>query len=495
MIENGNWIFTTINDMPRYQKPPLPTWLTAFSAMIFGMDSLFGLRFPASIMGLISVLTTYSISLKLLQNKQLAFLAGLITLTSFYIILSGRDGQWDIFTHAFMLLGIYFFIKLLDEPRKPFFYTILVGLFFGFSFLSKGPVSFYVLLLPFLIAYAITFKFKNLKIVHVLVGLCITTLVSGSWSFYVYLYDRTAVQEISSLEAGRWLTYNVRPFYYYWNFFIQSGLWAIPSLIALLYPYLKNKVLDKKGYQFTFLWTILALILLSIIPEKKARYLLPVLFPMAINTAFYVEYIWRKFKIFKPKESFPVYVHFGLITLLCIAIPFVLLYYFGNYIFFFDYELVLVSLAFLLTGIYVFLKLINKQVKKATYATVFLILLIISFGLPLSNKVNQNSDYRGAEIIHQLQKKQNVLVYEFSEFIPELIWEYGKPIPVIKHLQEIYTPNESSFLVLVRNSEEELNEYKEYAKKFNSKVIDSIDINPVNKKKNRLQRLVFFVEK
>ena len=31
MITDGNWIFTTLNAEPRYQKPPLPTWLTAFS--------------------------------------------------------------------------------------------------------------------------------------------------------------------------------------------------------------------------------------------------------------------------------------------------------------------------------------------------------------------------------------------------------------------------------------------------------------------------------
>jgi hypothetical protein len=30
MVKDGHWIFTTIDGMPRYEKPPLPTWLTAF---------------------------------------------------------------------------------------------------------------------------------------------------------------------------------------------------------------------------------------------------------------------------------------------------------------------------------------------------------------------------------------------------------------------------------------------------------------------------------
>ena len=37
MLHDGNWLLTTLNAEPRYQKPPLPTWLTAFSGAIFGL--------------------------------------------------------------------------------------------------------------------------------------------------------------------------------------------------------------------------------------------------------------------------------------------------------------------------------------------------------------------------------------------------------------------------------------------------------------------------
>ena len=56
MLTDGNWLLTTINGEPRYQKPPLPTWLTAFSAAIFGIKSVWALRLPAAIMSLILVL-------------------------------------------------------------------------------------------------------------------------------------------------------------------------------------------------------------------------------------------------------------------------------------------------------------------------------------------------------------------------------------------------------------------------------------------------------
>jgi hypothetical protein len=83
----------------------------------------------------------------------------------------------------------------------------------------------------------------------------------------------------------------VRPFYYYWNFFIQSGIWTFFAFLAILYPYLIRRVQNKKIYTFYFLWTVFAVIVLSFIPIKKARYLLPVLIPLAFTTSYYIEYL------------------------------------------------------------------------------------------------------------------------------------------------------------------------------------------------------------
>ena len=41
MVKDGHWIFTTLNNMPRYEKPPLPTWITALFMLIVGMQNMF----------------------------------------------------------------------------------------------------------------------------------------------------------------------------------------------------------------------------------------------------------------------------------------------------------------------------------------------------------------------------------------------------------------------------------------------------------------------
>ncbi|MDF1516551.1 MAG: glycosyltransferase, partial [Lutibacter sp.] len=36
MVQDDNWLLTTMNGETRYQKPPLPTWLTAVSGILIG---------------------------------------------------------------------------------------------------------------------------------------------------------------------------------------------------------------------------------------------------------------------------------------------------------------------------------------------------------------------------------------------------------------------------------------------------------------------------
>lgn len=118
MINFDHWIFTTMNNEARYEKPPLPTWMTAISMFILGMKSLFALRLPAAIMGILSVFAVFKITEKLTANSSLSFTTGLVAATSFYILLSGRDGQWDIFTHSFMLWAVYCLIGFSERKKS-----------------------------------------------------------------------------------------------------------------------------------------------------------------------------------------------------------------------------------------------------------------------------------------------------------------------------------------------------------------------------------------
>ena len=483
MLDDGHWIFTTLNGEARYQKPPLPTWLTALSASIFGLKNLFALRLPAAILALVLVVFSYKFSVKVFKNRNFALTAALILATSFYIVSAGRDANWDIFTHGFMMVAIYFLYLFFTEKRQLYGHALLAALFFGCSFMSKGPVSLYVLLLPFLISFGIVYKFKNFKsrLLPLLLFLIVSLLLSGWWYWYTYTYDAAAVAEITRRETSNWTGYNVRPFYYYWSFFTQSGVWTLPAFIALLYPYLKNRVVDKKGYLFTFLWTMGSVVLLSIIPEKKSRYLLPVLIPMALNTAFYVDYLIRRFAEIKDKrETIPVYFNFGLIALIGLVFPIGGYFFLGDQLDGYWIWFILLSIALVVIGFLLLRNLIQKKIKPVFHLTILFIISVLVFGMPLAKALTVNPEYKSLAQLNHWQDETELAVFEFGGFTPELIWAYGKPIKSLKNSDGVVQMNlldsHTSFGVLV--SEDNLKLFQQTFKNYQLEKVTRYDMNP-----------------
>jgi 4-amino-4-deoxy-L-arabinose transferase-like glycosyltransferase len=154
------------------------------------------------------------------------------------------------------------------------------------------------LLLPFLIAQSLTFGWKeasNKK--NPLWGMVVLTLlISFWWPLMIWLSHPEFSAIIAQQESSAWINRNTRPFYHYWSFPVQSGVWAIFASVALYFPYAKKRIDQYGNYKFLLIWILCSLILLSLFPEKKERYLLPLLLPLAMLTAFYVRYLIEAFK-------------------------------------------------------------------------------------------------------------------------------------------------------------------------------------------------------
>ncbi|PHQ28358.1 MAG: hypothetical protein COA80_03475 [Leeuwenhoekiella sp.] len=469
MLHFNNWVFTTMNGEARYEKPPLPTWLAAFSAAVFGLTKLWALRLPSALITTVLVLFSYTLSRKrLCLTAKQSLYAALILATSFYVLFAGRNGTWDIFAHSFMLGGIYFLFAFFTETNRRYKNAILTGIFIGLSFMSKGPVSHFALLLPFLIAYAWVYKFRSFKsrIAPFTMLLVVALVFSAWWALAIYFGDSDTAQSIADKESAAWANHNTRAFYYYWSFFTQSGIWTVPTFIALLYPYLKSRVSDLKVYRFSLIWTLVAVVLLSCIPEKKSRYLLPVLIPLALNTSFYMEYLVRCFKVLTDKrETYPVYFYFGLLTLITLLAGPAVLYLFASdiqttdWLWFALFQLSMVAIAL------VFIRsLKSKRIEPAFYSVVAMCCAIITFAFPLVRLTYTNPDYREiALVIERYQESGNPLYY-LTNSSPELIWDFGERLPVLISEGERELPEADSFYVVVEKDrvdvlEEQLPEY------------------------------------
>ena len=99
------------------------------------------------------------------------------------------------------------------------------------------------------------------------------------------------LQQVAHQESGAWVNHNVRPWYYYWRFFLEGGAWAPFILAALAVPYWRKRLTANSGYLFAAGWMIFQLVLLSLMPEKKMRYLLPMSPTVAMSVAFVLLWI------------------------------------------------------------------------------------------------------------------------------------------------------------------------------------------------------------
>lgn len=287
MVYDGHRIVTTMNGELRLEKPPLPTWFAAI-AEIAAPDSITAQRAMAGLAALMLVFFFYRFAERVLRVN--AAVAVLLLCTCYNIILMGRTASWDIYCHAFMMGGIYYLSDALTRERRSWYRFAAAGVFIGLSLMSKGPVSLYALFLPFIVCFAAFYRPSPRGKGWCLVLTTVIAIVVGTWWYaYIYLFHAEALAHVVEKETGAWVGHNVRPWFYYWKFFLETGVWSALLLSALLLPVFKSDC-RRRQYIFSIAWTLLTLVLLSCLPEKKSRYLLPMLIPASYVMACLIEH-------------------------------------------------------------------------------------------------------------------------------------------------------------------------------------------------------------
>lgn len=293
MLQNKEYLITTLNQNLRFEKPPLPTYLTAFIMKINGYTTNeFILRIPVAIFGVISIFFIYFIVKELTQNKKLSFLSGFIGLTTFMIIKIANENSWDFYTYAFALGGVLYFLRGLNKNK---FYDFLIsGAFLGFSFMSKGPVGIYALFLPFTVAYALVYGGKKyIKNIWKILGMiAISIVVGGLWWFLIYLRYGDILLNVMKKEEMSWVNSHVKSVFYYLDYFIYMGIWIIFALASYKRDFVNRISQDRKYSKFIFVWQILVILALSVVRMKKKRYGVPIFMVSALGVGDILYYFY-----------------------------------------------------------------------------------------------------------------------------------------------------------------------------------------------------------
>lgn len=432
MVYDHNWLVPTMNGELRLEKPPLPTWIAAIVEAV-SPDNLPLQRAMAGCAGILLVLFLYKFATHLTGNRTYALVSSLILCTSYNIILMGRTATWDIYCHAFMMVAIYYLYLALRADTCKWSYFIASGLFMGLSFLSKGPVSFYALLLPFICAYLLTYR-SGMKgkwgALALLVFVCLA--VSTWWYIYIFFYHPDMASYVLHKESSSWSNRNVRAWYYYWQFFLETGIWSALILTSLAWPYWKKRVESSKEYLFTLGWMLLILFFLSVLPEKKTRYLLPILLPAALTMGHVFTYWIRKAGqyTFRKSDRIIYRVNTYLIGIAALALP-VALYLFmyregrmGTGMF--------VLLAVLLLAVAAWLLLSAQKMRPFSFLFGVIVLFAVAeiFVMPYVGSFVSNAGAKSISVTRNMEELEPLPFYhdKNKELRIEIVYEAHKKI-------------------------------------------------------------------
>ncbi|MBC6697911.1 glycosyltransferase family 39 protein [Hymenobacter puniceus] len=340
MAAGGSWIIPTMNGALRLAKPPLPTWAVAGVIKLTGQPANPALlRLPAAVMSTLLVFFFWGLMRELTRHLpgeseapgRTAWLGALVLASSLLMITVGREGHWDIFANSLLVGTLWALARAWNAVKGSGWWFALSGLLLGGAILSKGPVTPYAMLLPFLVSFGVprlnpargplTLARKRGLLLLAVLGL----VVGLSWPAYLTIQDTVApaALAIARLEATSWVDRHSRPFWNYLNFPVFAGIWAPVAVAVLAVPFARPRASRYVPYGTVLAWLLLSLLLLSLVPEKKERYMLPLMPPLAMLVAGllrHFETLLRQQPTLQP-EARLLRIWAGLLTLLFATVP------------------------------------------------------------------------------------------------------------------------------------------------------------------------------
>lgn len=138
MLETGNWV-TLLHDygVPFWAKPPLSTWLSAFSMKLFGVNEL-AVRLPGLLLSIGTLWLVWDLAKKH-SGHTVATLTALILAGTLYFFLDAGTVMTDpslIFCTTLVLVSFW---RAVVDNHKIWSYAFFVGV--GLGLLAKGPAA------------------------------------------------------------------------------------------------------------------------------------------------------------------------------------------------------------------------------------------------------------------------------------------------------------------------------------------------------------------
>ena len=495
MVADGSWLLPTMNGKLRFEKPPLPTWITAVAVMMGGSpDHMTAMRIPAAITATLMIFIAFGFFRSLTdKNTLLAFIMSTLLAVNVFVIVLGRRNSWDIYAHCFMLAVIWALWagwKKENDSPVPF---IIGGIAAGLSFLSKGPVDFYTLLLPFSVAYVSVYGIRPIweKRIQLLVFFIVGIVVASAWPLYVFVHAPKIGMTAANNEVRDWGIDRVRPFYYYLSFPLFSGVWIVMLAAYAIKSFAKPRMHSIFPYAFPIVWLLVTVVLLSAVPQKKERYLMPAAVPMSMMIGFMVYSLSVRYRSFQQTYGDRVLIrlHTGLAAAVSLAIP--LLYYFLNKGL--SVSVITGAILFLVFGLTAWL-IIKAGKNQRVMSLFFLTQILMCLAIPvlwngISMMDHNNKEFKSLLEFSRDHEVSGLDFYSTTPIKMTAVWDIGQKVLPWKYTTTTIPPNRK-FILFFQDGEEAEEFASDYGNNIHLTVLDEYRWNPTNPRKIIIAALI-----
>jgi len=270
MLQGDNWVVPTLYQKPYLKKPPLQNWLMALLSAGNGSVTRFSARLVSTLsligIGLVAYL------LMLWDNRKLAFAVFIIALTSFLQMCEyGNKIEPDVLITFLTFLSYAIYIK---NPTKVW-PIVLSSIFMGLGILTKGlsPIYFYPGILLF---HILNKEDRTRKILMLVAHLILSLLLPALWlvAYHFngdinYLFQNYS-SEVSNRTKGEIWPFLLHIVEYPARIFFVLFPWTF----ILVYAFKKIKTMSPVYRSSLFIF-IISLIIFTITPGSRDRYLMP----------------------------------------------------------------------------------------------------------------------------------------------------------------------------------------------------------------------------
>ena len=294
MVETGDWLVPRIGAEVHLEKSPLYIWAIAAFSLAGGRVTELTAVLPAALSAIAGVGATFILGRRLFGARA-GWLSALVLATACGYYWHARMALADMMVTAFAIGAAAAFATVVVSGESRRWPMAVCWACLGFGLSAKGPVAL-MPLIPFGIFLVWEHGWRGLAKLRPLTGVAIVALISAPWALAFAL--RSGESYVQSVLLADYVGPRLRAWDRAGELFFAAGPIGVGFMPWT--PFLPSALADgwwrtddgavRRGFRFLLLWVIVYVLVITLLPHKRDRYLLAT-YPML---AIMVGWLWNR---------------------------------------------------------------------------------------------------------------------------------------------------------------------------------------------------------